>query len=100
MEFADVDVVADVVVVVVGVVAVDWCCIGCRIPCFNLHLEDHFDDIRSSNMGWKIEAFPSHFQKWNGIRGCRRWSCRFSSNIDAFVVTLLKVERRLLMSSE
>ena len=32
----------------------------------------HFGDIKSSKVGRKIDAFPSHFQKWYGIyRNCR-----------------------------
>ena len=71
----------------VGVKLVDWCCCGCRTPCFNLHLGDHFDDTRSSNIGRKIEAFPSHFRKWNGIRVCRRCGgCRVDVGVVGVVV--------------
>jgi len=33
----------------------------------NLCNSVHFRDIRSSNVGWKIDDFPSHFKKWDGI---------------------------------
>ena len=100
MEFSNVDVVADVGnrrfsshlqngtefvdvgVVVFSVVVIDGCCSSCRTGCLIQILEiilmssrhqtwDGKSTVFVTITRWKIEAFPSHFQKWNGILGCR-----------------------------